>query len=110
MKEEECEEPIHYQGMDSKTPSKNTNRLRIRSKLHLRKICKKTQFANNKTSRLMRIKRFNGEIVRIVEKQTEVLVKLEEVEVGRIRLDLVMMNVDAILGVKWLRRNRLQFG
>jgi hypothetical protein len=37
-------------------------------------------------------------------------VRLGEVEVGRIRLDLVMMDVDAILGVKWLRRNRSQFG
>jgi Retroviral aspartyl protease len=59
---------------------------------------------------LMRIKEFNGEIVRVVEKQTEMSVKLREVEVVRIRLDLVMMIVDTILRVKWLRRNRPQFG
>jgi hypothetical protein len=34
---------------------------------------------------------------------------LGEVEVGRIKLDVVMTDVDAILGVGWLRRNRPQF-
>jgi hypothetical protein len=34
---------------------------------------------------------------------------LGEVEVGRIKLDVVMTDVDAILGVGWLRRNEPQF-
>jgi hypothetical protein len=29
---------------------------------------------------------------------------------GRLKLDLVTINVNVILGVKWLKRNRLQFG
>jgi hypothetical protein len=35
---------------------------------------------------------------------------LEEVEAGRLKLDLVTIDVDVILEVKWLRRNRSQFG
>jgi hypothetical protein len=36
-------------------------------------------------------------------------VRLREVEIGRIRLDLMMTNVDASLEVMWLRRNKPQF-
>jgi hypothetical protein len=45
-----------------------------------------------------------------VNKQSEVLLMLGEVEVGRIKLDVIITDVDAILGVDWLRRNRPQFG
>jgi hypothetical protein len=59
---------------------------------------------------LVRVRGFNREIVRVVNRQTKVLVTLEEVGIGRLRLDLVITDVDVILGVKWLRRNRPQFG
>jgi Retroviral aspartyl protease len=89
-------------------------RIQIDSGLDLdcisKRFVKKHNLSIIKHPNPMRIKRFNGEIVGAVEKQTEVPVRLEEVEAGRIKLDLVMTNVDAILGVKWLRRNRPQFG
>jgi Retroviral aspartyl protease len=55
----------------------------------------------------VRVRGFNEEIVGAVDRQTEVPVTLREVGVGRLRLDLVTIDVDVILGVKWLRRNRL---
>jgi hypothetical protein len=58
----------------------------------------------------VRIKRFNEDIVGVISKQTEVPVILGEVRVGRLKLDLVTIDVDVILGVKWLRKNRPQFG
>jgi hypothetical protein len=58
----------------------------------------------------VRVRRFNGEIVGAVDRQIKVPVTLEEVGAGRLRLDLVTIDVNVILGVKWLRRNRLQFG
>jgi Retroviral aspartyl protease len=58
---------------------------------------------------LVRVRGFNGEIVGAVSRQTEVPVTLEEVGAGRLRLDLVTTDVNVILGVKWLRRNRPQF-
>jgi Retroviral aspartyl protease len=76
----------------------------------LERFVKRHNLPTIKHSDSIRIKRFNEEIAGAVEKQTEVSVRLGEVEVGRIRLDLVMTDMDAILGVKWLRRNRPQFG
>jgi hypothetical protein len=57
----------------------------------------------------VRVRGFNEKIVGAVSRQTKVPVILEEVGVGRLRLDLVTTDVDVILGVKWLRRNKLQF-
>jgi hypothetical protein len=57
----------------------------------------------------VRVKRFNRDIVEAISKQTEVPVMLGEVEAGRLKLDLVTTDVDVILGVKWLRKNRPQF-
>jgi Retroviral aspartyl protease len=74
------------------------------------RFVKRYNLSTIRYSDLIRIKRFNGEITGAVEKQTEVPVRLKEVEAERIRLDLVITNVDAILEVKWLRRNRPQFG
>jgi Retroviral aspartyl protease len=58
----------------------------------------------------IRVKRFNKDIVGVISKQTEVPVMLEEVRAGRLKLNLVTTDVDVILEVKWLRRNKLQFG
>jgi Retroviral aspartyl protease len=58
---------------------------------------------------LVRIKEFNEDIVEMISKQTEVPVMLGEVGVGRLKLDLVTTDMNVILGVKWLRRNRPQF-
>jgi Retroviral aspartyl protease len=58
----------------------------------------------------VRVRGFNEEIVGVVSRQTKVPVTLEKVRAGRLRLDLVTTDVDVILGVKWLRRNRPQFG
>jgi Retroviral aspartyl protease len=59
---------------------------------------------------LVRVRGFNGKIVGAVDRQTEVPVTLREVGVERLRLDLVTTDVNVILEVKWLRRNRPQFG
>jgi hypothetical protein len=48
----------------------------------------------------VRIRGFNRELAGEVDKQIEVPVILREVKVGRIRLDLVTIDVDAILGVR----------
>jgi hypothetical protein len=58
----------------------------------------------------VRVKGFNGEIVEAVDRQMKVLVTLREVGTERLRLDLVTIDVNVILRVKWLRRNRPQFG
>jgi hypothetical protein len=55
----------------------------------------------------IRVRGFNGKIVEAVNRQTKVSVTLGEVGAGRLRLDLVTTDVDVILEVKWLRRNRL---
>jgi hypothetical protein len=48
----------------------------------------------------VRVRGFNEEIVKAVNRQTKVSVTLREVGAGRLRLDLVTMDVDVILGVK----------
>jgi Retroviral aspartyl protease len=58
----------------------------------------------------VRVRGFNREIVGAVDRQTKVPVTLKEVRVERLRLDLVTTDVNVILRVKWLRRNRSQFG
>jgi Aspartyl protease len=58
----------------------------------------------------VRVRGFNGELVGKVNRQLELPLTLGKVEVGRIKLDVVTTDVDAILGAGWLRRNRPQFG
>jgi Retroviral aspartyl protease len=76
----------------------------------LERFVKRYNLLTIKHPDLVRVRGFNGEIVGVVDRQTEVPVTLKEVRVGRLRLDLVTTDVDVILGVKWLRRNRPQFG
>jgi hypothetical protein len=44
-----------------------------------------------------------------VDRQIEVPLMLRKVEIRRIKLNVVTIDMDAILGVEWLRRNRSQF-
>jgi Retroviral aspartyl protease len=76
----------------------------------LERFVKRHNLPMMKHSNPVRIKRFNKDIVGAISKQTEVPVMLGEVGAGRLKLDLVTTDVDVILEVKWLRRNRPQFG
>jgi hypothetical protein len=97
---------LFNQKMDSRTPTNNTNRLRIRFELYLERFVKRHNLSIIQHPDPIRVKRFNEKIAGAIEKQTEVLVKLEEVKAERIRLNLIITNVNAILEVKWLRKNR----
>jgi hypothetical protein len=77
--------------------------------LHFRKVREETQSADKKTSRPSENKRIQWRFDRRSGQTNRSTTMLEKVEVGRIKLDLVTTDVNAILDVGWLRRNRLQF-
>jgi Zn-dependent alcohol dehydrogenase len=70
---------------------------------------KRHNLPTRRHSNPVKIREFNGDLVGKVSRQSEVPLMLEEVEVGRIKLDVVMTDMNAILGVGWLRRNKPQF-
>jgi hypothetical protein len=81
-------------------------RIQIDSCLDLNYISERFNERHNLLSRRhpdpVRIRKFNENLTG--NKQIEVLVILEEVKVERLKLDLVITDVNAILEVRWFRR------
>jgi gag-polyprotein putative aspartyl protease len=74
-----------------------------------KRFVKRHNLPTRKHPNPVRIRGFNRDLVEEVDRQTKVPLMLGEVEVERIKLDLVTTDVDTILGVGWLKRNRPQF-
>jgi Retroviral aspartyl protease len=75
----------------------------------LKRFVKRHNLPMMKHPNQVRVKRFNEDIVGTISKQTEVPVMLRKVGIERLKLDLVIIDMDVILRVKWLRKNKLQF-